>query len=159
MQFTARALLLVSLAITFAKAQTNVPQVQHVIVVIQENRTPDNLFQLDQTLINNGGHIASQGLCLTPNHSQVQVQLSPASLETCWDTYHSHDPDWTTMWDNGAMDGACQIGILNRTCGVPQCSNQTVGEYCPAMTYVQNSYWSWTHPARLGYLLNPYLDC
>ena len=37
----------------------NISQVQHVVVVIQENRTPTNLFQLDQTLINNGAHIVS----------------------------------------------------------------------------------------------------
>jgi phospholipase C len=53
MKFAAYSLLLISLAATFAYSQTNnIPQVQHVIVVIQENRTPDNLFQQDQ----NSGH-------------------------------------------------------------------------------------------------------
>jgi len=41
-------LLLGSLGPTLTFAQTNnLPKVQHVIVVIQENRTPDNLFGSD----------------------------------------------------------------------------------------------------------------
>jgi phospholipase C len=48
MTFAARTLLIVSLAATFTYTQNNnLPHVQHVIVVIQENRTPDNLFQQD----------------------------------------------------------------------------------------------------------------
>lgn len=96
MKFAVKTLLLcAALVATLASAQNNnLKNVQHVVVVIQENRTPDNLFQQDQALINNGAHIASQGLCLTPSHSQVQVQLSPAPLGTCWDPDHSnsHSP-------------------------------------------------------------------
>jgi hypothetical protein len=149
MKFAAHSPPLISLAATFAHAQTNnnIPQVQHVIIVIQENRTPDNLFQTDQTLINNGAHIASQGLCLTTNpKNQVQVQLGPAPLGTCWDTYHKHNPDWITMWDNGALDGACQVQvddtdqITKQKCqvGPPPCTNTNFAT-CPAMTYVENT--------------------
>ncbi len=171
MRFITKILLLVSLAATFAYAQTNIPEVQHVIVVIQENRTPDNLFQEDQTLINNGAHIASQGLCLAINDritTQVTVQLSPAPLATCWATDHNHSKShfrgfkgaWTQMWDNGAMDGACQIftgGVNNKLCrpAPPLCSNQAVGRYCPAMTYVQNTLW---HARPPHYILDPYFQ-
>jgi phospholipase C len=48
MKFAARILLVTSIAAVLAHAQNNnIPQVQHVIVVIQENRTPDNLFGSD----------------------------------------------------------------------------------------------------------------
>ena len=95
-------LFLIALAATFAYAQTNnIPQVQHVIVVIQENRTPDNLFQQDQTLINNGAHIASQGSC-----GHGSFNLLPTNLGTCWDTDHSHKYAWTAMWAQGAATGA-----------------------------------------------------
>lgn len=59
-------LFLIALAVTqgFAQNQPNTP-FKHVVVVIQENRTPDNLFQQDQALISNGGHIASQGSAAT----------------------------------------------------------------------------------------------
>ena len=40
--------MLVYLGVTIAAAQNNnLPKVQHVIVLIQENRTPDNLFGSD----------------------------------------------------------------------------------------------------------------
>jgi phospholipase C len=46
LKFAAKNLLpLIALAVTFAVAQNNnIMQVQHVIVVIEENRTPTNLF-------------------------------------------------------------------------------------------------------------------
>ena len=57
---------LLSLAATFAFAQNNIPQVKHVIVVIQENRTPDNLFGSDafaQTRQLPGADLAQLGKC------------------------------------------------------------------------------------------------
>jgi hypothetical protein len=137
MRLIAKILLLVFLAATFAYAQTNnLPHVQHVVIVVQENRTPDNLFQEDQTLINNGAHIVSYGYCPL-NGSNVQVQLTPAPLGTCWDTPHGHGI-WKTMWAGGAMTGACQISAKSCSPPPPPCANQSVGQYCPAMTYVQN---------------------
>ena len=80
-----------SITATFAYAQSNnIPQIQHVIIVIQENRTPTNLFFADQTLVNNGAHV--QG----PNNSGAgackaggvvsQVPLQGFNLgKFCWD--------------------------------------------------------------------------
>ena len=46
MKFALTSLLLVSLAATFTDAQTNnLQHVQHVIIVVQENRTPTSLFR------------------------------------------------------------------------------------------------------------------
>lgn len=57
-------LLLFALAATFAVAQTNNTPFQHVIIVVQENRSPDNLFGSD--LYNNprrlpNAHLAASG--------------------------------------------------------------------------------------------------
>jgi phospholipase C len=54
MKVAARTLLcLAVLGATLAHTQSNnIPQVQHVIVVIQENRTPDNLFGVTLLPIN-----------------------------------------------------------------------------------------------------------
>jgi phospholipase C len=61
MKFTRICLLLFAThAGTFlrAEAQTNnISTIQHVIVVIQENRTPDNLFHEDSVLVNHGADI------------------------------------------------------------------------------------------------------
>jgi hypothetical protein len=44
MKFAAKSLLsLITVAATFASAQT-LPHFQHIIIVVQESRTPDNLF-------------------------------------------------------------------------------------------------------------------
>jgi phospholipase C len=43
MKLPAKSLLLVSLATTFTSAQT-LPHFQHIVIIVQENRTPDNLF-------------------------------------------------------------------------------------------------------------------
>jgi len=76
-------------ATAIAQTQTNLfNYVQHVIIVIQENRTPTNLFQQDQTLINNGAHLVSQGFCgPTP---EDKFSLLPVLLGTCYDTQHNH---------------------------------------------------------------------
>jgi phospholipase C len=62
MKVTARILVLLAVFVaTFAFAQFTNTKFQHVIIVIQENRTPDNLFGSD--LYNNprrlpGAHLA-----------------------------------------------------------------------------------------------------
>jgi hypothetical protein len=106
MKFAPTCLLFIALAVTFANAQSNnLPHVQHVIIVVQENRTPTSLFQQDQALIANGAHIVSQGQCLAINGtttSLATVQLSPVQLGVCWDMNHVH-ADWKGMWAGGAM--------------------------------------------------------
>ncbi|HYM78977.1 MAG TPA: alkaline phosphatase family protein [Candidatus Dormibacteraeota bacterium] len=81
------------------------PKIQHVVVIFQENRTPDNLFH-DQVLINAGADIASSGL----NSKQQTVPLTPISLGVGYDLSHSHDAFLTT-YDGGKMDGADLIGV------------------------------------------------
>jgi len=47
-----------SFVATLAAGQTNLQNyVQHVIVIIQENRTPDTLFNQDSVLAENGAHV------------------------------------------------------------------------------------------------------
>jgi phospholipase C len=74
-------------------------KIKHVVVIFQENRTPDNLFQ-DPMLIQAGADIASSGKTST---GQI-VQLQPAPLADAWDMGHAHR-NFLSAWDNGAMDG------------------------------------------------------
>jgi phospholipase C len=86
------------------------PTIQHVVIIFQENRTPDNLFQ-DPVLIGRGANIAQSGL----NSSGQTITLSPIDLGTTgnnpqnYDLDHSHTA-FEQMYDNGAMDGANLIG-------------------------------------------------
>ena len=81
---------------------------QHIVVIFQENRTPDNLFQ-DPVLKANGADISS-----TANSSGTTIPLSPIDLGTAgsnpqnYDLSHAHAA-FVDMYDGGKMDGASLI--------------------------------------------------
>jgi len=93
----------------------------HVIIIFQENRTPDNLFQ-DPVLIARGADIASSGL----NSSGQLVPLTPIDLGTTgstpqfYDVNHSHN-SFLLMYDGGKMDGADKIPLNCYTYTAPTC--------------------------------------
>src|ERR1700674_666686 len=70
-------------------------KIQHVIIIFQENRTPDNLFQGLP-----GADIASSGT----NSKGVVIKLMPLPLANRFDLDHSHLA-FTTEYDGGKMDG------------------------------------------------------
>jgi phospholipase C len=88
-------------------------KIQHVVVIFQENRTPDNLFH-DPVLIAKGADIASSGV----NSSGQTIQLTAASLGIDYDLSHKHSA-FLQIYDNGKMDGAdlaqvsCSPGATN----------------------------------------------
>jgi phospholipase C len=81
-------------------------KIQHIVIIVQENRTPDNLFH-DPVLINAGADIASSGL----NSSGQTVLLSATPLGVNYDLSHSHSA-FVNMYDGGKMDGANKIAIF-----------------------------------------------
>ena len=80
--------------------------IQHVVVIFQENRTPDNLFQ-DPVLIGRGADIVQQG----KNSSGQTISLASIDLGTTgsnpqnYDLSHAHSA-FVSMYDGGKMDGA-----------------------------------------------------
>ena len=80
--------------------------IQHIVIIFQENRTPDNLFQ-DPVLISRGADIASSGV----NSLGQTIALSPIDLGTSgsnpqnYDLSHAHAA-FVSMYDGGKMDGA-----------------------------------------------------
>lgn len=80
-------------------------QIQHVVVIFQENRTPDNLFQ-DPVLVSHGADIQSYGIDSNGN----KVPLTPASLVNNYDLSHAHSA-FLKMYDNGKMDGVDKIYV------------------------------------------------
>jgi len=159
MRFITRILLLVSLAATFAHAQAtnNIPQVQHVIVVIQENRTPTNLFHEDATLVANGAHVIplnNQGDC-GPTPSPVNgatwkctdvapanpaITLTALPLNTPADPDHTHYPSWYCSYDGGKMDGACHIKVTPEAGGDISGCPQGQLQYCPYSYVINNMF-------------------
>jgi phospholipase C len=102
-------LFLVSLALLFGAnscgggaSRHSIPagKIQHIVIIFQENRTPDNLFQ-DPVLIKAGADIASTAT----NSSGQTVQLAQTPFGVDYDLDHSHK-GFVTMYDGGKMDGA-----------------------------------------------------
>lgn len=99
---------------------TTAALIQHIVVIFQENRTPDNLFQ-DPNLISNGADIVAVG-----NSLGQSIPLAPIDLGTVgsnpqdYDLSHAHSA-FVSMYDGGKMDGASLI----------PCSPAT-GVTCPA---------------------------
>ena len=78
--------------------------ISHVVIIFQENRTPDNLFQ-DPVLIARGADIVRRGL----NSQGDIISLAPIPLANTYDLAHTH-PAFEDMYDNGKMDGADRVG-------------------------------------------------
>lgn len=80
--------------------------IQHIVVIFQENRTPDNLFQ-DPVLISRGADIVQNGI----NSLEHTIPLSPIDLGTTgpnpqnYDLSHANTA-FVAMYDHGKMDGA-----------------------------------------------------
>jgi phospholipase C len=110
---------------------------EHVIIVIQENRTPDNLFGADQALINAGARVDLAGSC----HGK-DIPLTAWQLDACFNPDHSHNPAWLDQYDGGAMDGSCSNQVTLAHCNkaqLPLCPKGNHQKYCPAYTYVSNA--------------------
>ena len=90
----------------------------HVVVIIQENRTPDNLFQ---SMATNGADISPNGICRQGTSpcqgadSQGVLALSPQPLAVPYDLGHSHDV-WLIDFHSGAMDNFNGGGCGNQGC-------------------------------------------
>ena len=128
-------LLLVWLGTMSARAQFPDPNpIKHVVVIVQENRTPDNLFHGLLTwpgLKAANYNIATQGV----NSKGQTVPLEPAPLDTPYDLSHAHSA-FVQMYDGGRMDGADLIACTGTCPPVPN------------FKYVDNS----------QHLLDPYLE-
>lgn len=103
-------------------------KINHVVIIFQENRTPDNLFH-DPVLISRGADIASSGL----NSQNQTITLTPVSLVTDYDLDHSHH-SFLAEWNNGLMNGADLVKV---TCG--QAHPNCVLPPNPQYQYVQAS--------------------
>jgi phospholipase C len=70
------------------------PKVQHIVVIVQENRSFDNMFN---------GYPGADTAQVASDHGQI-LPLQPVPLENGADPDHSHG-GWWRDWDNGKMDG------------------------------------------------------
>jgi phospholipase C len=100
------------------------PQIKHIVVVFQENRTPDNLFHGLP-----GADIATSGV----NSLGQTIPLAMTNMVTTYDLGHRH-ADFVAMYDAGKMDGADKV--------VASCATQPGG--CPP-----NVQFQYVNPAQV----------
>jgi phospholipase C len=145
-----KSLLLAGFAAIFAEAAP--PSFQHVIVIVQENRTPDNLFQG----LCAPPYGSAAGCSTRPTGSQYNIQTSnwfnkasttgitqPTGLDLAakFDMSHTH-PAFVAMCDVDPKTGACKMdGAAGVSC-TPKCPKNTV------FSFVSNT---------IG-ILDPYLN-
>jgi phospholipase C len=118
------------------QSQSKVPG-PHVMIIVQENRTPDNLFQ-DPVLISRGADIQSYGLDTSGNQiplTQIDLGTSGANPDY-YDVLHDH-ASFEDLYDGGKMDGE---NLVPLSCtGVP--SN------CPPNPVPPNYQYRYVNPA------------
>jgi phospholipase C len=155
MKFFSRALLLFAcLGATVAHAQ--ISSFQHVVVIFQENRTPDNLFQ---------GLCTTASICsITPTVSQYNIQTSnwldktsptgvtqpgPVPLANAYDLSHAHTAftkqcDLDTTTGNCKMDGAAGVGCSGTCPAKPQFKfvDNSTGTLNPYLTLAKQYGWA-----------------
>jgi phospholipase C len=123
MKFASRFLLLL-LLFGSAHAQSN-RRFAHIVVIFQENRTPDNLFGSNPTF-EPGVDIATSGL----NSKGRKIPLKAVPLANCYDLSHMHSA-FVETYDKGKMDGADKVKIhMSTGCTLPN---------DPQFKYVDNS--------------------
>ena len=140
--FASSLFLLVGLGSSVAYAQAQpaaTTSFQHVVVIVQENRTPDNLFQ---------GLCTSSTICsTTPTTSQYNIQTSnwldnavsggviqpgTVALANAYDLSHAHSA-WVAQCDLDTTTNLCQMdGAAGVTCTGTCPAN-------PQFRYVDNS--------------------
>lgn len=92
--------------------------IKHVIIIIQENRTPDNLFHglpganIATTAVDSSGHV---------------VPLAPVSLKARFDIDHSHDA-FLLAYQHGRMNGFDGETLF---CSLHDCDGATQFAYVP----------------------------
>lgn len=136
-----------------APLHAQVPHFQHIIVIVQENRTPDNMFQgLCAPPYGN-----SQSCSINPGPNQYNIQTAkwydlsnvrgytqpqPVGFTAAYDLDHSH-PAYEQMCDNMfALNAPCRMDGATRIACFGTCPSK------PQFRYVDNSTGA----------LNPYLD-
>jgi len=86
---------------------------QHIVIIFQENRTPDNLFH-DPILIQAGADIANSG----KNSAGQSIPLTLSPLDINYDLNHAHSA-FLTMYNGGKMNGANRVRVSCSRCAPP----------------------------------------
>lgn len=118
-----RCLALLSAILAALPTHAQISTFKHIVVIVQENRTPDNLFY---ELCNQPPASCSSTSQLGKfdilypgawNNQKALVTPQPIDLAIGWDIDHNHVPDWTAMCDQSTLTSPCQMdGAAKENC-------------------------------------------
>ena len=94
------------LALAPLAAWANPTKFTHIIIIVQENRTPDNLFHGLRKYLPEAD-IADSGI----NSAGAKITLTSLPMVTHFDLGHAHK-DFVAMYDGGKMDGADRVQCM-----------------------------------------------
>jgi phospholipase C len=105
-------------------AHAQLPTFQHIILVIQENRTPDNLF--------GGNPTFEPGVDL-----QLAAGAQPWCLGACFNPSHQNE-----SWRLQHKSGFCASSVTSGSCATATCNGVkgTAVPSCPQESYVSTTY-------------------
>jgi phospholipase C len=137
-----RVLLLVCLGTVAGQAQ--ISSFQHIVILYQENRSPDNLFQ--------GLCGTNRSLCPSPydlqnfgtDNSGQTIQLAQVPLGSPNDPDHSH-PGFVKMCHLDTLTNQCKMdGLISTNCSAGKCSFEYVNpsDVTPYVTLAQQYGWA-----------------
>jgi phospholipase C len=135
-------LLLVCLGTVVGQAQ--ISNFQHVVIIYQENRSPDNLFQ--------GLCGTNRSLCPSPydlqnfgtDNKNHTIQLTQVPLGSPNDPNHTHH-GFVQMCDLDTTTNQCKMnGLSSRNCSTGKCSFEYVNpsDVAPYVTMAQQYGWA-----------------
>jgi len=132
----------------------------HIILIVQENRTPDNLFHgLSGLVGSNGVAYDIQNYGLASDDPGVHIPLLPSGLGEGYDLSHNH-PAFVAAFSANQNDGSWQVPFrcgktfaLGAGCVA---ANQSPVDTYPQYKYVENT--AFVYKKKNYNLLDPYLD-
>jgi len=145
-------LLIVAALGSIAAVAQNLPHFNHIVLVIQENRTPDNLFGSAPSTAHcgveypfeTGVDIQDGGPDHYPPFNGSNRCLMGQHLHRCWDINHWHT-SWNTQANidqtanppSASMDGACGNPVYPETqdCTIPDCPQYSFVEKSDVQQY------------------------
>jgi phospholipase C len=135
-------IVLASAASVLASGQ--ISNFQHIVIIYQENRTPDNLFQ---GLCGTGGSLCPNPYDLQKwgiNDKGHKIPLAEYSLGNPYDPNHSHTA-FVRMCDLDTSSNQCKMdGLSSATCGSGKCSFAyvTPSDVAPYISMAQQYGWA-----------------
>lgn len=137
-----RNVLVASAILAALPGHAQIAAFKHIVVIVQENRTPDNLFRelCHQTTCDPADpskyDILIDGWKTTKNQTVSPVGVD---LGIPWDIEHQHNFDWVNMCDQSGTE-CLMDGAVNEVClpnGPPSPDGCTTNNNQPEFTYVQ----------------------